>query len=89
MFGTADELQVRTQIFWEVSKSFNAQSKHDLSTATAITICSESLDHIAPTRPLARRFANLERQIIVGRSRKKKPQPTNNVRQLHKSGTNV
>lgn len=80
---TVDEIEYRTQMYWNVSQCWHGQCTKPLKTSTALAVCSDAQQYLNPARPLTPLFAKLQHQIVMG-GRKKTPKrlTPNNILQL-------
>lgn len=77
---TVDELEIRTMMFWNISRAFFQRQDPCPTTATALRVCSDAITHLNPQRPIASRFKALNHAIIMGRGKKRKtPKFPNNI----------
>lgn len=82
----AEELEVRTNLYWDLSHHLHGPKslKKAPSTALALAACREIIRHLGPHHPLLRKILQVQETIIMGGTKKKKTSPRNNVLRLRK-----
>ena len=75
-------LELKTQVYWNMSLSFNGRSQIPITTERAFKSIHRTLSSLNPYRPLASRFRNIKEEIILGGSRTKPLKNLNTVAQL-------
>lgn len=85
LFRMVDELEFRTQVYWEIALCVRGRSKRKQlpTTHIAIAVMRDVEDKLSPHRPLHPLVKQLGKDIITGGKRKKPTTPPpNNVRKL-------
>lgn len=76
------DLELKTQVYWNMSRSFNGRSQEPITADRAFKSIHRVLSILNPYRPLSNRFRQIKEEIILGGSRIKPPKIQNTVAQL-------
>lgn len=66
MLRLSDELEQKTQQYWNISRFWNRGKGKQITTGDALVVCSDVMYSTNSTRPIAHAMETLREEIIIG-----------------------